>query len=136
MQSTMQPTMNVPASPEPPTVLVVDDERDTADSLAQLLRLLGYRTLVAYDGDAAVAAVQEHHPAAVILDLHMPTMGGVAACARIRRQPQGKFIRLIALTGSTHPTDREAAELAGFDQFLVKPLMVGCLLQALPPLPG
>lgn len=127
----MKPT----ASQEPPTVLVVDDERDAADNLADLLTVLGYRTIVAYDGDAAVAAAREHQPAAVVLDLHMPKVGGVLACTRIRQQMPGKFICMIALTGSTQGADRAAAELAGFDHFLVKPLMLGSLLKVLPPLP-
>lgn len=127
--------MNLTAPPAPPTVLVVDDERDSADNLAQLLTLLGYRTIVAYDGDAAVAAAHEHQPAAVILDLHMPRVGGVVACMRIRQQVHGKFTCIVALTGSTHPADRAAAELAGFDHFLVKPLMMASLLKVLPPLP-
>jgi CheY-like chemotaxis protein len=118
---------------QPVRVLVVDDQHDTADALAQLLHLLGYGTLVAYDGDAAVAAALEHRPAAVILDLHMPALGGVVACTRIRQQPGGGAMRLVALTGSTDARDREAADLAGFDHFLVKPLMLGALLRVLPP---
>ena len=128
--------MKLTAAPEPPTVLVVDDERETADNLAELLTVLGYRTIVAYDGDAAVEAAREHQPAAVLLDLHMPKLGGVQACLRIRQQMHGKFICIVALTGSTQAADRAAAELAGFDHFLVKPLMLGSLLKVLPPLPS
>lgn len=116
-----------------PTVLVVDDDRDSADSLAQLLELLGYRTMVAYDGDAGVATALEQRPTMVILDLHMPRVGGVLACTRIRQQPGTEGMKLVALTGSTQPIDREAAELAGFDHFLVKPVMVSALLHLLPP---
>lgn len=118
-----------------PLVLVVDDQADTADNIAQLLALVGYRTMVAYDGDGAVAAALAHRPAAVVLDLHMPMVGGIVAAARIRQQPGGGAVRLVALTGSTQPTDREAAELAGFDHFLVKPLMLAALLRVLPALP-
>ncbi|HEY0823222.1 MAG TPA: response regulator [Ramlibacter sp.] len=120
------------ASTGAPRVLVVDDERDGADSLAQLLEMLGFDPLVAYDGEAGVAAALEHRPAVVILDLHMPNMGGVVACTRIR-QAAGTDIKLVALTGSDQATDREAAELAGFDHFLLKPVMVGALLRVLPP---
>lgn len=118
-----------------PCILVADDQEECADNLARLLQLLGYRAVVTYDGEAAVAAAREHRPAAAILDLHMPVMGGLAACTRIRQLPGGKFVTMIALTGSTRAADREAAELAGFDQFLVKPLMVAALLRLLPPLP-
>ena len=120
---------------EAPLVLVVDDQHDAADNIAQLLALVGYRTLVAYDGDTAVAAALARRPAAVILDLHMPMVGGIVAASRIRQQPGGEAVRLVALTGSTHPADREAAEIAGFDHFLVKPLMLAALLRVLPPLP-
>ena len=116
-----------------PRVLVVDDERDGADTLAQLLEMLGFEPLVAYDGEAGVVAALEHKPAVVILDLHMPNMGGVVACTRIRQAAGTQGIKLVALTGSDQPADREAAQLAGFDHFLLKPVMVSALLSLLPP---
>jgi CheY-like chemotaxis protein len=116
-----------------PTVLVVDDDRDSADSLADLLKQTGYRTLVAYDGDAGVAAACEHRPEYGILDLYMPRMGGVLACTRLRQDPRTAGMKLVALTGSDHPADREAAQLAGFDHFLLKPVMVSALLHVLAP---
>jgi len=119
---------------EPPLVLVVDDQPECARQVAELLDLVGYRTLLAFDGDSAVALCSKHRPAAVVLDLHMPIMGGLVACTHIRRQPDGSRIRLIALTGSTGALEREAAELAGFDHFLGKPLMAASLLNLLPPL--
>lgn len=115
------------------TVLVVDDHRDTADALCYLLQQLGFSTLVAYDGDEGVALALRERPPFVILDLHMPRMGGVVACTRIREQAASKDMKLVALTGSDQPTDREAAQLAGFDHFLVKPVMVGTLLRLLQP---
>jgi CheY-like chemotaxis protein len=117
--------------PETPTVLVVDDDRESADALCDLLQLHGYATLVAYDGDEAVATAIEHQPRAAILDLHMPRMGGVVACTRIRQAPATGRMKLVALTGSDSAVDREAAQLAGFDHFLVKPLMVSALLHLL-----
>lgn len=129
-----------PPSPQPaadtPLVLVVDDQPENARNVAELLELVGYRTLVAFDGEAAVSLCLEHQPAAVILDLHMPTMGGLVACTHIRRQPDGSKMRLIALTGSSSAESRVAAELAGFDHFLAKPLMAATLLRVLPPLPA
>lgn len=130
--------MNSPSPPSPPApgILVVDDQQESADALSELLELLGYRTRVAYDGDAALAAVQAQRPDVVIMDLHMPMMGGVAACTRLRRQESGTPMTIIALTGSTLPADREAAELAGFDHFLVKPVMLAALVRLLPSLPS
>lgn len=121
------------AAPPPTRVLVVDDERDGADTLAQLLEMLGFEPIVAYDGEAGVAAALEHKPAVVILDLHMPHMGGVKACTRIREAAGTEAIKVVALTGSNSAADREAAQLAGFDHFLLKPVMVAALLQVLPP---
>ncbi len=118
------------------TVLVVDDDRDTADALCDLLQMLGYSTLVAYDGDAGVAAAVAQRPAVTILDLHMPKMGGVLACTRIRQHPECGGMKLVALTGSNQQVDRQAADLAGFDHFLIKPVMVGALLRVLPAIRG
>lgn len=122
-----------PQPAETRTVLVVDDDRDTADVLCDLLEQLGFRTVVAYDGDAGVAAAREHQPHYAILDLHMPRMGGIVACTRIRQDPATAGIKLVALTGSNQKVDREAAELAGFDHFLLKPVMVSALLHLLSP---
>ena len=113
------------------TVLVVDDDRATADSLCELLEQLGYPTLVAYDGDEGVAMALRERPPCVILDLHMPRMGGVLACTRIRQQAGPGEMTLVALTGSDDAVDREAAALAGFDHFLLKPVMVSALLHLL-----
>ena len=123
-----------PADPDPTrTVLVVDDHRDTAEGLCQLLELLGFATLVAYDGDDGVAVALRERPPYVILDLHMPRMGGIVACTRIREQVAPTEMKVVALTGSDQAADREAAELAGFDYFLVKPVMPGALLRLLQP---
>lgn len=118
------------------TVLVVDDDRAIVDSVCELLQLVGYRTLVAYDGDDAVAVALRERPSVAILDLHMPRVGGVLACTRIRQQVASHEMKLVALTGSDQPVDREAAELAGFDYFLVKPVMVSALLHVLQPAPA
>jgi CheY-like chemotaxis protein len=121
---------------EAPLVLVVDDQVDAADELAQLLQMVGYRTVVAYDGDSGVDAALQQRPAVAIFDLHMPRMGGLVACTRIRdKLPRGDIL-LVALTGSTQARDREAAELAGFDHYLIKPVMLNALLQVLPRLPS
>lgn len=130
------PLEQAPTPPSAPaTVLVADDDRDTAETLCDLLQMLGFRTIVAYDGDAAVAVARQHRPEVAILDLHMPRMGGVLACTRLRQDPLTAGMKLVALTGSNQAIDREAAQLAGFDHFLVKPVMVGALLRLLSPIP-
>jgi PAS domain S-box-containing protein len=114
----------------PPRVLVVDDNRDAADSLANLLGSLGAEVRIAYDGHAALAAVAEHPPHIVLLDLGMPGMDGFEVARRLADRPQRGEFRLVALTGWGQQTDRERTRKAGFDDHLVKPLQLP-LLRAL-----
>jgi PAS domain S-box-containing protein len=103
-------------------ILVVDDNRDSADSLAMMLRVLGNDTRTAYDGEEAVAAAAEYRPDVILLDLGMPKLNGYDACRRIREQPFGKEIIVIAQTGWGQDEDRQRSQAAGFDHHLVKPL--------------
>ncbi|HET8948683.1 MAG TPA: PAS domain S-box protein [Candidatus Polarisedimenticolia bacterium] len=112
-------------------VLIVDDVKDSADSLAMLLRLLGHEVETAYDGEAAVAAAEKLEPDVVLLDLGMPKMNGYEACRRIRRLPRGKETILIALTGWGQEGDRRLTREAGFDHHLVKPVDPDALLEVL-----
>ena len=104
---------------EPATVrriLIVDDNRDSADSLAMLLEITGNKTFVAHDGDEAIAAVEKHRPEVVLLDIGLPKLSGHEVCRRVREQPWGKDIVVIALTGWGQEEDRrksqEAASIA------------------------
>jgi PAS domain S-box-containing protein len=103
-------------------VLVVDDLKDSADSLAILLRMMGHETHTAYDGEEAVAAAERLKPDAVLLDLGMPMLNGYQACERIRARPWGKKTLLIAVTGWGQEDDRRRTHAAGFDRHLVKPV--------------
>lgn len=105
----------------PCRVLVVDDNRDSAGSLGRLLTLLGAEVRVAHDGPAALAALEKHRPRAVVLDLGMPGMDGYEVARRIRREPAGADILLIALTGWGQDEDRQRTRAAGFDHHLLKP---------------
>jgi CheY-like chemotaxis protein len=105
-----------------PRVLVVDDNRDSADSLRLLVGLLGVETHVAYDGEAALLAMTAFRPAVVILDLGMPGMDGWEVARRIRSEPHHKEVILIALTGWSQPQDRRRSAEAGFDHHLIKPV--------------
>jgi PAS domain S-box-containing protein len=102
-------------------VLVVDDNRDAADSLAVLLRIDGHDVQVAYDGPAALAAAPAFRPDAVLLDLGMPGMDGYEVCRRLRRMPELAEARVVAVTGWGQDADRRRSAEAGFDQHLVKP---------------
>ena len=101
---------------------MVDDNRDGADSLAMMLRVLGNDTRTAYDGEEAVAASAEYLPDVVLLDIGMPKLNGYDACRRIREQPGGKDVIVIAQTGWGQEEDRARSRAAGFDHHMVKPL--------------
>jgi signal transduction histidine kinase len=112
-------------------ILVVDDNRDAADTSAQLLELLGHETRVAYTGPEAVAVAAEYRPDTVICDIGLPGMDGYAVAAALRADPATTGARLLALTGYGRPEDVERARAAGFDKHLVKPVSPDTLLAAL-----
>ena len=114
-------------------ILVVDDNRDSADSLAMLLRLAGHAVETAYDGVEAVAAAQHYHPDVILLDLGMPKLDGHDACRRIRAFPWGSTIAIYAVTGRGQEQDRNDSRAAGFDGHLVKPVEAATLLDLLDP---
>ena len=102
-------------------VLIADDNRDAADSLAMLLRLRGHEVQTVHDGHAALAAAAEFAPDAAVIDLGMPGLGGIDVAERIRGEPWGDGILLVALTGWGQQDDRRRTADAGFDHHLVKP---------------
>jgi CheY-like chemotaxis protein/two-component sensor histidine kinase len=121
---------------EPPCVakcriLIVDDLMDSADSLAMLLRMTGHEVHTAYDGEEAVIAAEKFGPEVVLLDIGMPKVNGYDACRRIRQEPWGKGIYLIALTGWGQDDDRRRTEEAGFNGHMVKPVNPRDLMKVL-----
>jgi PAS domain S-box-containing protein len=112
-------------------ILVVDDNRDSADSLGTLLRVQGYDVHTAYDGQAAIEAAEILRPDVVLLDLGMPRLNGYEAARHLRQQPWGRDLTLIALTGWGQDEDRQRTREAGFDQHFVKPVDPAELLQLL-----
>ncbi|MFL5308738.1 MAG: ATP-binding protein [Polyangia bacterium] len=117
-----QPVDLAPVTATRHRVLVVDDNVDNADTLGELLQLMGNEVRVAYDGEAALAVVAEFRPTAVLLDLGMPRMNGYDVCRRMREQPGSKLMLIVAMTGWGQPEDRRRTEAAGFDRHLVKPV--------------
>ena len=111
------------------SVLVVDDDSDNRESLAQLLEVHGYATTTAADGDEAVRMAIERPPTAIILDLVMPKVGGFEAVARLKADQRTSDVPVVCLTGLTNARDR-AIEL-GFAAFLVKPVGAERLLSVL-----
>jgi signal transduction histidine kinase len=118
----IRPQPPLPQSVEALRVLVVDDNRDAADSLGILLGALGAEVRVVYDGASALASAAGWIPSAVLLDLGMPVIDGWEVARRIRRDPVLRHIKLIALTGWGQDEDRERTESAGFDHHITKPV--------------
>lgn len=103
-------------------ILVVDDNRDAAESLAVLLQLAGHEVEYVLDGKAAVALAEQTRPEVVFLDLGMPIMNGYEVARRIRAQPWGKRTYLVALSGWGQADERQRTKDAGFHAHLVKPV--------------
>ena len=108
-------------------VLIVDDNRDSAQTLAELLAAYGHKTHVAHDGVEALEAAERLHPEVVLLDIGLPKLNGYDACRRIRSQPWGEKMVLVALTGYGQEKDARRAEQAGFNYHLVKPVKFSTL---------
>jgi PAS domain S-box-containing protein len=112
-------------------ILVVDDNADAADSLGQLLEMLGNEVRTAYDGEAGVGAAATFRPDVVLMDIGMPKMNGYEAGRCIREQPWGRSMVLVALTGWGQEDDRQKSSAAGFDHHLVKPVEFAALTKLL-----
>jgi signal transduction histidine kinase len=121
-------TVNVPATRNGELrlvkhrILIADDNSDALESLATLLQLRGHEVFTACDGAMALESAERHRPDVVLLDIGMPTLDGCEVARRIRQQPWGSRIKLVALTGWGQNSDRRRSRDAGFDSHLVKPL--------------
>ncbi len=104
------------------SILVVDDNRDAAESLSILLSHFGANVRAVHSGQAALRAVQEFRPGVVLLDIGMPGMDGFEVATRLRQQKENKGVTLIALTGWGQEADRKRTRDAGFDHHLTKPV--------------
>ncbi|MGH8193105.1 MAG: hybrid sensor histidine kinase/response regulator [Woeseiaceae bacterium] len=128
-----------PSLVDPRRILVVDDNLDSAESLALLLRHSGHETRTAHDGLEAMETAAAFRPNVMLLDIGMPKLNGYEVARRIRKQPWGKSIVLVALTGWGQEEDRARSREAGFDEHIVKPVEHSALtrlLAGLPPAPG
>ncbi len=103
-------------------VLVVDDNRDAADSCATMLELSGHQVLTAYNGTRALQAGESFEPDIVLLDIGLPDLNGYEVARRIRASTWGADVALVAVTGWGKDEDREHAFAAGFNQHLTKPV--------------
>lgn len=105
-------------------VLIVEDDRDTADSFALLLRVKGYNSRACYTGLECLACLDEFRPEVIMLDLAMPRMTGFDVARQIRESSEHAEIPLVALTGYGQPADREQTLAAGFAFHLLKPAKI------------
>lgn len=104
-------------------VLIVDDNRDSTETLATLIRIWNHEVETAHDGPSALAAVERFQPDVIFLDVGLPGMGGFEVAKRIRRLPEMRLVLLVALSGYSQLEDRFEAGKAGFDHYLVKPIV-------------
>ena len=110
------------ALPKGRRVLIADDNRDSADTLASMLEMVGHDVRVCYDGVNALTQAELFRPEIMLLDIGMPVLNGLELAQRVRERPWGADIRLIALTGWGQPEDIRRSQRAGFDHHLVKPV--------------
>jgi signal transduction histidine kinase len=103
-------------------ILIVDDNKDSAASLAMLLEMAGNTVREAHDGLAAVEAAEEFRPDLMLLDIGLPKLDGLEVCRRIRSMPWGRDVRIVALSGWGQDADRRKSREAGFDHHLLKPV--------------
>jgi len=127
---------STPTKAAPPTgpslrVLVVDDNVDAAQSLAQLLEAYGHDVRTAHTGPTAVAAAGDYNADVVLLDIGLPELDGYEVARRIRKQPAHENTVLVAMTGYGQESDRRLSKEAGFDHHLVKPANFGKVLEIL-----
>lgn len=112
-------------------VLVVDDNQDGAEMLAEILSLHGYETRIAQDASSALRVAAEFTPEIAFLDIGLPVMDGYELAARLREVPSLAKLHLIALTGYGQSEDRRRTREAGFQQHLVKPVDMDAIDAAL-----
>lgn len=103
-------------------IMVIDDNKDAAESMSMLFELWGHEVKCAYDGRTALEAAAQYCPDAVFLDIGLPGMDGYEIAERLREQPQSAQTVLVAITGYGQDEDRRRSREAGIDHHLVKPV--------------
>jgi CheY-like chemotaxis protein len=103
-------------------IVIADDNQDMADSLKMILELDGHMVRTTHDGEGAIELARRVKPEFLLLDIGMPKLNGYDVARHIRKQPWGREMRLVAITGWGQPEDRSRALEAGFDYHLTKPV--------------
>ncbi len=136
-QPMTSPAAGPPPQPAKPSggggrkVLVVDDNRDSATTLAMLLKLSSHTVEKAHDGEEALETARRFLPEVILLDIGLPKLNGYEVVRKLREQPWGKGIKVIALTGWGQEEDRQKSKEAGFDDHIVKPVQHAALVKLL-----
>jgi PAS domain S-box-containing protein len=118
-----------PGGDAPPRILVVDDQFENRDWLVKFLTIIGFQVRDAENGEEAIRNCGEWNPQLILMDVHMPVMGGLEAARRIKASPGGRKIVIIALTASAMDDQRQLAVQGGADDFLGKPFHQNELLE-------
>lgn len=108
-------------------ILVVDDNHDSALSLAMMLSIMGHETRTAHDGESALATAEAFLPDVVLLDIGLPKLNGYEVAQKIRQQPWGTSMFLIAVTGWGQEEDRQRSSEVGLNVHMVKPVEASAL---------
>jgi PAS domain S-box-containing protein len=126
-----EPSVSCPLPRVAQRILVVDDNRDSATSMAKLLTMTGYQTQTAFDGIEALDAAEKFRPDVVLLDIGLPKMNGYEAARKLRERPWAERLLLVALTGWGQEEDRQKSRNSGFDAHMVKPVEYKALIKFL-----
>jgi CheY-like chemotaxis protein len=124
----MENTMNMPVTPHPTTILIVDDQLDNREMLSELLGAEGYRTLEASGGMEAMDVVANDAPDLILLDVSMPDMDGFAVASLLKADPKTSAIPIIMVTAHTGRGARVVGLHAGVEEYLTKPVDTAELL--------
>ena len=125
------PTQHAPPSGSSLRILVVDDNIDSAISMAMLLGEFGHEVRTAHDGPAALEVALDHRPDVALLDIGLPELSGYEVAKWMRQQSMLQKIVLVAMTGYGQESDRQLSQAAGFDHHLVKPVQFEKVLEIL-----
>ena len=114
--------VSIDGTPRRFKILVVDDNHDSALSLAMMLSIMGHETRTSYDGESAVSHAEEFLPDVVLLDIGLPILNGYEVAQRIRESAWGASMFLIAVTGWGQEEDRQRSSEVGLNMHMVKPV--------------
>jgi CheY-like chemotaxis protein len=115
------------------SIVIVEDERDTGEMFAEMLRLRGYQTHNAFGGSAALSLIAEKEPDVILLDLMMPDISGLEIMEQLHQDQSLADIPIVIISAKTMPTDIQAGLRAGAANYLTKPVSFTDLIQAIEP---